>query len=217
MSKSLGNVIDPFNLIDLYGIDQFRFFFLREVPFGKDGNYSHEAIVTRINADLANDLGNLAQRSLSMIVKNCDGLVPVPWDLSEADQVILAEAGTMLIKARTAIDRQAIHLALEAIWDVVSGANKYFAGEEPWALKKTDPARMGTVLYVTAELIRQIAIMTQAFMPDSSGKMLDLLKIPDDKRDFASLDGTSRLTPGTALEKPEPIFPRYVEPEEEGA
>jgi len=217
MSKSLGNVIDPFNLIELYGIDAFRFFFLREVPFGKDGNYSHEAIVTRINADLANDLGNLAQRSLSMIVKNCDGMIPQPGELTPNDKAILLEASNILERAREAMDRQAIHRALEAIWDVVSNANKYFAGEEPWALKKTDPDRMGTVLYVTAEVIRQIAIMTQPFMPDASDKMLNLLKIQVENRDFASLGEEHGLKSGVPLDKPEPIFPRFVEPEEEGA
>ena len=132
MSKSVGNVIDPMELLDQYGVDQLRYFFLREVPFGKDGNYSHEAIVNRINADLANDLGNLAQRSLSMINKNCAGILPVPGKFTKADSEILADADGLLELCRTAMNKQAIHLALEHIWTVVAKANKYFAGQEPY-------------------------------------------------------------------------------------
>ena len=108
MSKSVGNVVDPFDLVQAYGVDQVRYFFLREVVFGQDGNYSHEAIVNRINADLANDLGNLAQRSLSMIDKNCDGKIPEPGAFTDADKAILAAADGIYAKAREAMDRQAI-------------------------------------------------------------------------------------------------------------
>ncbi len=103
MSKSVGNVIDPFTLPEHYGVDPFRYFLLREVPFGQDGNYSHEAIVNRINADLANDLGNLAQRSLSMLAKNCGGKVPLPGSLTDADRAILAQASALPAKARAAM------------------------------------------------------------------------------------------------------------------
>ncbi len=161
MSKSLGNVIDPFGLVERYGLDQLRYFLMREVPFGQDGSYSHDAIVNRTNADLANDLGNLAQRSLSMIAKNCEGKVPVPGEFSDADKAILDQADAALETARKAMDDQALHLALGAIFAVVAEANRYFAGQEPWALRKTDPARMGTVLYVTAEVIRRVGIMVQ--------------------------------------------------------
>jgi methionyl-tRNA synthetase len=191
-----------------------RYFFLREVPFGRDGNYSHEAIVNRINADLANDLGNLAQRSLSMIGKNCDGVLPECGALSSDDEDILKAADTMIEAARTAMDAQAIHRALEAVWSVVADANRYFAGAEPWALKKSDPERMGTVLYVTAEVVRQIAILAQAIMPESSAKLLDQLAVPGDARDFTHLGEAGRLKPGTALPTPTGIFPRYVEPED---
>ena len=214
MSKSIGNVIDPFALAEHYGVDQMRYFFLREVPFGRDGNYSHEAIVNRINADLANDLGNLAQRSLSMIGKNCDGVLPDCGPLSSDDEDILKSADMVIETARAAMDAQAIHRALEAIWAVVANANKYFAGAEPWALKKSDPERMGTVLYVTAEVVRQIAILAQAIMPDSSARLLDQLAVPEDARSFTHLGEAGRLKPGTALPKPEGVFPRYVEPEE---
>ncbi len=211
MSKSLGNVIDPMALGDHYGIDQMRYFFLREVPFGRDGNYSHDAIVNRINADLANDLGNLAQRSLSMIAKNCDGAIPRPGALEEAERAILQHADGIVAQAREAMDRQAIHRALEAIWSTVGEANRYFAARQPWVLKKTDPERMGTVLYVTAEVVRQIAILAQPFMPESAAKLLDLLAIEEAARDFQHLGGANRLKPGTRIPAPQPVFPRYVE------
>ena len=210
MSKSVGNVVDPFNLADQYGVDQMRYFFLREVPFGQDGNYNHEAIVARINADLANDLGNLAQRSLSMIAKQLDGVLPEPGEFTDNDNAILAQADGMLEASRTAMATQQIHQWLNAVWAVVAEANRYFAGEAPWALAKTDPARQKTVLYVTAEVVRQVAILTQPVMPDASAKLLDSLGVPTDVRDFAAL-GT-RIRAGTTLPAPVGVFPRYIEP-----
>src|SRR3979411_1411997 len=114
MSNSVGNVVDPFNLADQYGVDQVRYFFLREVPFGQDGNYSHEAIVARINADLANDLGNLAQRSLSMIAKQYQGVLPEPGAFSDNDKAILAQADGMVALARTAMASQQLHQGRQA-------------------------------------------------------------------------------------------------------
>src|SRR6201997_560413 len=178
MSKSVGNVIDPFALVDAYGVDQFRYFFLREVPFGQDGNYSLEAIVNRINADLANDLGNLAQRSLTMVARQLGGVLPKSGAFSEADMAMLAMADGMIAKAREAMKTQQLHQVLNAVWAVVAEANRYFTGEAPWALAKTDPARQGTVLYVTAEAIRQVAILVQPFMPSAAAKLLDLLAVP---------------------------------------
>lgn len=213
MAKSLGNVVSPTDMVDHYGVDQVRYFFLREVPFGNDGNYSHEAIVNRVNADLANDLGNLAQRSLSMLVKNLDGVVPQPGDYSAEDLEILTQLDGLLSEVTEAFDQLALHKGAEAIWKVVSDANKYFAAQEPWALKKTDPERMGTVLYVTAEIIRQVAILAQPFIPIGSGKLLDHLQQGDDMRDFSALGEAGRLKAGLVLEKPEPVFPRYVEAE----
>jgi methionyl-tRNA synthetase len=212
MSKSVGNVVDPFNLANQYGVDQMRYFFLREVPFGQDGSYNHEAIVARINADLANDLGNLAQRSLSMIAKQYQGVLPEPGAFSDADKAILAQADGMIEQARTAMATQQIHHWLNAVWAVVAETNRYFAGEAPWALAKTDPQRQRTVLYVTAEVVRQIVILTQPVMPESSAKLLNSLGIPPNARDFAALGGTARIKPGTALPAPVGIFPRYIEP-----
>ena len=211
MSKSVGNVISPAELVTRYGVDQVRYFFLREVPFGQDGNYSHEAIIARINADLSNDLGNLAQRSLSMIGKNCSGRAPACGKLTAEDETILAATDALLAECRTQHDVQAINKALDAIWKVVADANRYFASQEPWALKKTDPERMGTVLYVTAEILRQVGILVQPYMPGSAAKLLDLLAVPVDKRGFANLGKAGRLVSGTALPTPAGVFPRYVE------
>ena len=215
MSKSVGNVVDPFNLIEAYGVDQVRYFFLREVAFGQDGSYSHEAIVNRTNADLANDLGNLAQRSLSMIAKNCGGTIPEPGDLTDADKDILAQADAIYASAREAMQTQAINKYLDAVWNVVAEANRYFAGEEPWTKKKTDFKRMETILYVTAEVVRQFAILAQPVMPTSSAKLLDLMAVADDARDFAHLGENGRLKAGTELPAPSGVFPRYIDPEEQ--
>jgi methionyl-tRNA synthetase len=204
MSKSVGNVVDPFVLVGDYGVDQLRYFLLREVPFGQDGNYSRDGIVQRINADLANDLGNLAQRSLSMIAKNCGGVGGGEGG---------AAADGSLARVTQAIDDFAIHRALEIIWAVIADANRYFAGEEPWAHKKTNPKRMETILYVTAEVLRQVAILVQPIMPGSAAKLLDQLGVPQDALDFAKLGPAGRLKPGTRLPPPQPVFPRYVEAE----
>ena len=211
MSKSVGNVVDPFTLTDHYGVDQVRYFFMREVPFGQDGNYSHDAIVQRINADLANDLGNLAQRSLSMVAKHCDAALPAPGAFSDDDKAMLAACDGLLDKARTAMADQHLHTVLADIWSVVADANRYFAAQEPWALRKSDPERFATVLYVTAETLRQIGILVQPFVPASASALLDLVGVPSDKRDFAELGPDGRLVAGTSLPAPKAVFPRYVE------
>ena len=214
MSKSVGNVIDPFTMADTYGVDQFRYFFLREVPFGQDGNYSHEAIVNRINADLANDLGNLAQRSLSMIGKAFGGKLPKPGAFSDTDKTILAAADAMIGTAREHMKTQQLHQVLNCVWAVVADANRYFASEAPWALAKTNPERQGTVLYVTAEILRQVGILAQPFVPTSAAKLLDLLAVPAAEREFSALTAERRVKAGATLPPPAPVFPRYVEAEE---
>jgi len=213
MSKSVGNVVDPFDLVHAYGLEQVRYFFMREVNFGQDGNYSPEAIANRINADLANDLGNLAQRSLSMINKNCGARVPEPGDFTEADKAILAAADALYTKAREAMDRQAITKYLDAVWAVVADANRYFAGEEPWAKKKTDPKRMETILYVTAEVVRQVAILAAPVTPHAAKRLLELLGQDDEAHTFKALGAGGRLKPGTVLPEPAGVFPRYMAPE----
>ncbi|HOB51052.1 MAG TPA: methionine--tRNA ligase, partial [Mycobacterium sp.] len=207
MSKSVGNVVDPVALVDTFGVDQVRYFLLREVPFGQDGSYSEDAIVGRINADLANEFGNLAQRSLSMVNKNLDGLVPQPGEFSAADLDLLAAADGLLERVREHYAATAMHLALEAIWSVLGAANRYFSAEEPWVLRKTDPARFATVLYTTLEVVRIAALLTQPVMPTSMATLLDLLGQPADQRAFTAVP--NRLTPGAALPPPSGVFPRY--------
>jgi len=211
MSKSVGNVIDPFTITDTYGVDPIRYFFCREVPFGSDGSYAHETVVNRINADLANDLGNLAQRSLSMINKNCDAVVPPPGAFSAEDQALLDQSAALLDKVRDQMERLELHGYVTSVFDVVSDANRYFAAQEPWTLKKTDPARMASVLYVTAEVVRRCAILLQPVMPGAIGRLLDVLAVPTEARSFADL--ATPLTPGVSLPVPQGVFPRYVETE----
>ena len=210
MSKSLGNVLDPFTLADHYGVDALRYFFLREVPFGRDGSFSDEAIVNRVNADLANDIGNLAQRSLSMIGKNCDAALPAPQEFSAEDKAMLSLFDGLKEKTDAAMRGHELHNYLAVVMDAVSEANRYFASQEPWALKKTDPARMGTVLYVTAELVRQAAILLQPVIPEGAGKLLEALSVAPDARDFSYLGKAHRLVSGTILPVPQGVFPRLT-------
>lgn len=214
MSKSVGNTIDPIALVDAFGVDQLRYFLLREVPFGQDGNYSEEAIITRINTDLANELGNLAQRSLSMVAKNFDAVVPEPGEFSAADNELLTTADGLLERVRASFDSQAMHLALEAIWLMLGEANKYFSAEQPWVLRKSeseaDQARFRTVLYTTCEAVRIAALLVAPVMPESAAKLLDLLGQAEDQRAFTAV-GT-RLVPGTVLPPPTGVFPRYQPP-----
>jgi methionyl-tRNA synthetase len=217
MSKSVGNVVDPFVLADAYGVDPLRYFLLRAVPFGQDGNYSHEAIVTRINADLANDLGNLAQRSLTMVARNFGGILPEPGPTNEADDILLSSADDMIESVRHDMKTQQLHMVLTFVWTVIALANQYFTEQAPWALAKTDPTRQGTVLYVTAEVLRQVSILAQPFMPSSAEKLLYLLGIPAGERSFAYLGGKHRIAPGAKLPAPVAVFPRYIEPVEKAA
>jgi methionyl-tRNA synthetase len=192
-------------------VDQVRYFLLREVPFGQDGNYTEEAIVTRINTDLANELGNLAQRSLSMVAKNLGGVVPEPGEPTAADTELLTTADGLLERVRAGFDSQAMHSALEAIWLMLGEANRYFSAQQPWVLRKSeseaDQARFRAVLYTTCEAVRIAALLVQPVMPESAGMLLDLLGQAQDQRAFAAI-GT-RLVPGTALPSPTGVFPRY--------
>jgi methionyl-tRNA synthetase len=211
MSKSVGNVVDPVDLIERFGVDQVRYFLLREVPFGQDGSYSDEAMITRINTDLANELGNLAQRSLSMVAKNLDGIVPTPGEFTTDDAELLEAADRLIERVRAEFEAQAMHLALEAIWLMLGAANRYFSAQQPWVLRKSeseaDQARFATVLYTTCEAVRIAALLVQPVMPESAGKLLDLLGQPAEQRTFSAI-GT-RLAPGTALPPPTGVFPRY--------
>ncbi len=216
ISKSLGNVIDPNLLAEEFGLDQTRYFLMREVPFGNDGDFSRRAMIHRMNGDLANDLGNLSQRVLSMIFKNCSGVMPaLPVTAAPEDSALLDAADAMLDKVRAHMDVQSFHEALRCIWEVVSDANKYVDTTAPWGLKKTDPVRMGEVLAVLAETIRQAAILVQPVMPSSASKILDQLGVADDQRGFDMLAVAGRIAAGVEISKPEPVFPRFVEEEGE--
>ena len=214
MSKSVGNVVDPVSLVETFGVDQVRYFLLREVPFGQDGSYSEDAIIARINTDLANELGNLAQRSLSMVAKNLGAQIPEPGEVSAEDEELLAIAGALLPRVRAAFDEQAMHQGLEAIWLMLGAANRYFSAQQPWVLRKSDTeadqTRFRTVLYTTLEAVRIAAVLVQPVMPNSASRLLDLLGQPADCRDFASL--AQRMAPGTELPAPTGVFPRYEAP-----
>ncbi len=212
ISKSLGNIIDPLQLVETYGLDPVRYFLMREVPFGNDGVFSHQAMTHRMNGDLANDLGNLCQRVLSMVGKNCDAKTPVPGDFEEADNTLVDKARGLIDPLREAMAKQAFHVALGAIWEVIGDANRYVDAQAPWALRKTDPARMATVLYALTETIRCVALYVQPIMPEACAKILDQLSVPEEARTFAHIEMS--LEGGVSLPKPAPVFPRFVAEDE---
>jgi methionyl-tRNA synthetase len=209
MSKSVGNVVDPHDLVVKYGLDPVRFFLLREVPFGNDGDFSHRALVSRFTTELANDLGNLAQRFLSLIAKNCGGLLPEAGPRTEADSELLAAAEALPASLREKIDRQALGEAIEDVWRVIRAGNAYIDHQAPWALRRTDPPRMAHVLRVLADVQRIIATVLLPFMPASMDRMLDQLGVPADQRSFAAL--SVPLADATRLPPPQGIFPKLVE------
>ncbi len=213
ISKSDGNVIDPLQLVDTYGLDPIRYFLMREVPFGNDGDFSHRAVVHRMNGDLANDLGNLCQRILSMIARNCDGAVPEPGPFTVEDEALMKSAADLPTEITRDIERQMFHTALTTIWRVVGDANRYTDAQAPWVLRKSNPERMATVLYTLAEAIRCIGLVVQPFMPASAAQILDLLTVEAGARDFDATE--TQLAPGTALPKPKPVFPRFAEDDAE--
>lgn len=207
MSKSLGNVIAPKDLINEFGLDQTRYFLMREVPFGNDGNFSREAMKLRINSDLANNIGNLAQRTLSMIAKNCGGKVPE----KKKDKITEID----LKKISSSIESCAFDKVLEGIVKYASDANEYIDKKAPWVLKKEGKTEeMDGVLYVLAECVRHIAILLQPFCPTAAAKILDQLAVPEDERMFKHLTEKYALEPGTELPKPEGVFPRFEEKKE---
>jgi methionyl-tRNA synthetase len=221
MSKSLGNVVDPLELADAFGVDQLRYFLLREVTFGQDGGYSAEAIVNRVNADLANSFGNLAQRTLSFIAKNCEGVVPMGGKGDPADDELLALVGNAAAnEVPRAFEDLALSQGIESWLKAVFACNQYIDAQAPWALRKTDPERMTAVLGTLYEAIRDLSIAILPVIPDAAGKLLDQMGIPAGERSFASLvDGErhARLAGSEfRLELPKPIFPRLEVPAEPG-
>ena len=216
MSKSVGNVVDPFALVETFGLDPVRFFLLREITFGSDGDFSRKSLISRLNVELANDLGNLAQRSLALVAKNLHGMLPEPVaEPSEDDLGLLAATRLLPTLLRGQVERQALNEAIEEAWRVVRAANAYIDRQAPWALRRTDPARMGQVLRVLVDVIRGVATMLQPVMPGSMAAMLDQLGVPAEARDFASLE--TPLPGGLRLPAPAGVFPRWVEPDRAGA
>ena len=211
MSKTLRNVVEPFRLVEKWGLDQIRYFLLREVPFGNDADFSVAALARRINRDLANDFGNLAQRTLSMVNRNCGARAPEPGPFRPADEALLEAARGLVGRLRVRMARQEPSGALEDIWAVARAANAYIDREAPWALRRTDPERMKTVLYALCETLRCLAIVTQPFTPVAAGRLLGQLAAAPDERDFAHLGADRALRPGAALPAPQGVFPRIDE------
>ena len=208
MSKSVGNVIDPRDLATEFGLDPLRYFLLREMPFGNDGDFSRRALISRMNSELANDLGNLAQRSLSLINKNCGATLPDRGPVTDDDAELLAQAAALPAAMAPKLLRQGYGDALDEAWRVIRAANAYIDRQAPWALRRTDPARMAAVLRVLVDVLRPVATVLQPFMPASMATMLDQLGVPADARSFAAID--TPLVGGITLPAPQGIFPRYT-------
>lgn len=212
ISKSLGNVIDPLELVARYGLDQMRYFLLREVPFGNDGDFSHRAMTDRMNNDLANDLGNLAQRVLAIVHRHCQATMPKrPTATLAADKQLLDGAYALLASHRQHYDRQQFHSALIETWQVVAAANRYVDAMQPWALQKSDSQRMEAVLWVVCEVVRVVAILLQPIMPDACGRLLDQLGVAagEGARDFKQATAEGAMAGGQGIGKPQAVFPRF--------
>ncbi|MFH1563725.1 MAG: methionine--tRNA ligase [Nitrospirota bacterium] len=208
MSKSLGNVFDPNKVIDEVGVDAYRYFLLREMPFGLDGDYSYEGLIHRINSDLANDLGNLVSRTLSMIQRYVEGIVPEPSsDAEELKEIALG----LFNQVDKAFDNLQFNVALDHIWKLVRRCNKYVDETAPWTLKE-DRLKLNTILYNLAEAIRFITIYISPFMPDSATKIWQQLGIQETISSFGTkgLTQWGLLKPGTKINQVTPIFPRIL-------
>ena len=209
MSKSLGNALDPFELVATFGLDPLRYFLLRETSFGADGTISRAALIHRLNGDLANDLGNLAQRTLSLIAHHCGGRLPARGTALDDDAGMRAAAEGLPAFVRERMHCQALGEALEEVWRVVRAANAYIDRQAPWALRRTDPPRMVAVLRVLVDCLRVIATVLQPFMPGSMKRLLDQLGVPPESRKIRDL--TAEVSAGTELPAPVGVFPRYLE------
>jgi methionyl-tRNA synthetase len=210
MSKSVGNIVDPHEQLDLYGTDPVRWYCLREVSFGQDGDWGREKFINRNNADLANNFGNLAQRSLSMIQKNFGGVLPEASP-TDADRAIVATVVEAIGRMNVAMQTQQIHEAAGELTTLLNAANLYFADQAPWGLK-ADLPRMGTILATTADVVRRAAIAAQPFVPESAGRMLDALAVPSDQRLLSHALDAAGIPAGTVLPPPEPVFKKFEHP-----
>lgn len=208
MSKSIGNVIDPFAMVEEYGADALRYFVLRELSFGQDGDFSKQAFINRLNTDLANAYGNLCQRVLAFIYKNAEATIPTPGNLTSEDQALLNMPKDLLATLRGHIDNFQTHRYCETVWQIIAESNRYVDSQKPWDLKKTDTNRMATVLYVLSDVIRQVAILNQPILPQASTKILDMLKVDFSERDLLGLEKS--LKTNIVIEEPKGLFVKYV-------
>jgi methionyl-tRNA synthetase len=220
-SKSLGNVTDPLELAETFGVDSLRYFLLREVAFGQDGSYSPEAIVTRCNAELANSFGNLAQRTLSMIFKNMDGRLEVydPASVDDPDGELVSKVATEIATLKARFEDLAFSDGLEAWMRAVFACNQYVDEMAPWALRKTDPERMKQVLLTLYRVVHDLAIAVRPVAPQSIDRLLDQMGVTEGERDYAALENAdwfaNLVGSGFVLQKPEGVFPRLELPEAE--
>lgn len=211
ISKSLGNVIDPFALVEEFGLDQTRYFLMREINFGNDGNFARENLIMRNNSELANKIGNLLQRTSAFVYKHCEQKVPLV-DESYIDEIyqspLLKNIEAIIENNLSQMNDFNINKVIENIIQIAEQANLYIDQEAPWTLRSTNPEKMNQVLYSLLEILRHIGIMLQPFVPDSAEKMLDQLNISPQARNFANMKREFALKPGSAINEPKPIFPR---------
>lgn len=218
-SESVAQEIVFFSCLSLsttkYGVDQTRFFLMAEVGFGSDGDFSDQTMVLKINSNLANELGNLCQRTLSMVFKNCEKAAPKDiGTLTAEDEALLDAAKGLYGRCTDAMSEQAIQKYVNELIEMVWSANKYIDEMAPWVLRKTDPERMATVLYVIMEVLRHVAILYQPIIPGSANQILDLLSVPADQRTFSCLQGDEyNIQPGAPISKPTGVFPRIEVPD----
>jgi len=207
MSKSVGNVVDPFDLLDQFGVDNVRYYLTAEVSFGNDGDFSLESFVARINGNLANDVGNLAQRVFTLCAKHCGGKIPAPKIITAKDESLLRSAEQALKSSEDYVSKQMLHRYCACIIEVATLGNKYIDSEAPWKLAKAgEMDKLDSVLYVLVELMRRISILLWPVMPKSCENILDQAGIPENMRSFNSLK--DRVKPGSPMVSPSPVFPK---------